>query len=1227
MGTGADTDAGTGAGRRRASKAVVFIRGVSWSRRWGGNGLAADSADVPVPSGRPACKKLALPGTTRCAPGVRTRAPLPATVQPGTTVRTLTPTRELPQGVRGSRDSSRGRIVIFVALGSPVELWGGDRQFSLGSVKQRCVLAVLLHARGEPVVAETLIERVWGDDAAPTVTRATLQTYVSRLRGVLKKAVGDRARIDHRAPGLYRLLVDEEEVDLCRFQRLRKDAAEAAARGERQMAVGLLATAESMWRGEPFAEFTSDWGRAVRARLHEDLRAVREERIKLALDRGEHADLLGELHQLASEYPTGQRIVGLLMTALYRCGRTEEALDHYHLARRRLRERLGIEPGAELRDLHQRILEEDRSLLVHEAAPARSSADRGASRDARPRNNLPRDTRDFTGRERELSLLIDGQGTTGMPGPTCTPGPTDAPGPAGAQDSLPGQDPANGQGTRGRQDPSGGPGPSRMPGQPGGRSARPAGGGATPWITVVHGMPGIGKTALAVHAAHRLAPRYPDGAFYVDLRGYSDQPSCEPFDALGLLLSDADVCYDPESVSLDERTRRWREWTSRHAALLVLDNARDVRQVAPLLPAAAGNRAIVTSRKRLHALQGADHLALDALPERDAVALFARVVGTARAPESAALHSAVGRFGGHPLSLTLLASGFKHRETWDLQYLAERLEQAADPLDEVDDDLVGSAFRLSYEDLGDAAQCLFRRCSLHPGPDLSETAAVVLGGLDEAAGRRALRTLLDHHLLDERLRDRYALHDLARAFGRRVCEEEDTAHERRDAFDRLVAYYLTAADRADRAAHPRRRRLPLPPASRSPYAPHFADAEEASAWLAVERPNLLAVAREALRCTPGTAALFPHVLAQALKLWAVWGTAAELHSGAVRALRKRDDKRALAQALSEWADVVAQEDHERAMECATEAAALFAEAGDAHGCATARLQTGRAWLAAGQHAKALEDLAVSLRLFRACGDEYGEAEALNVEGVALHYAGRFQDALGRFRRVFDLHARADDAFGEATALNNIGLISFLEGRYSEARHHFQEALVRAQLVGGPLDIALEEGNIGAVYQAMGDTERAVACFERALASYRKSGDSAGEADTLIHLGSACAETGRFDEAVGHVRSAEQVAREVGNVYECQRAMTALGEVWRLSGRTEAARQVYEEALAMARDIDFPLGIAHALDGLARTALLSGRPGQARRLGEEALALYAELDVTTEARALRLALREERAAGG
>ncbi|MFD5627016.1 BTAD domain-containing putative transcriptional regulator [Streptomyces sp. NPDC127072] len=506
-------------------------------------------------------------------------------------------------------------MVELLALG-PLELWHDQQQYELGSLKERCVLAVLIHARGEPVTADTLMDRVWDGEPPPTAM-ATLHSYLSRLRGRLRRAVGDeRARVERPSSRLYQLRADPEDIDLLRFQRLRSDAVAAAARGERTLAIGLLRTAEALWRSEPLTEFTgSSWARSACARLTEDHRRVREERIGLEMELGRHADLVGELQELATQNPLAQKVIGSLMLVLYRSGRHDEALAVYRNARTRLHKSQGIEPTAELQQLHLRMLDQDGGLLRTETGPP------APAQTSEPRNCLPRDIRDFTGRVGELRILH-----------------ADSTGEDGATTALP--------------------------------------------VTVIHGMPGIGKTTLAVHAGHQLSKAYPDGQFYVDMRGYSGQQPLDPSDALANLLH-ATGWPGELPTALDERATRWREWTARRRALVVLDNVRDATQVSPLLPGSPTCRVLVTTRSRLAGLEGATSLFVDTLSRAEAAALFTRIVGASRlSTEPEGLKQIVDACACHPLALQILASRFRHRDSWDLQHLLDRLTQAADPLQE-----------------------------------------------------------------------------------------------------------------------------------------------------------------------------------------------------------------------------------------------------------------------------------------------------------------------------------------------------------------------------------------------------------------------------------------------------------------------------------------------------------------------------------------------------------------
>ncbi|WP_329295038.1 AfsR/SARP family transcriptional regulator [Streptomyces pseudovenezuelae] len=1058
--------------------------------------------------------------------------------------------RTLPKFQEGAHPP--GVIVELLALG-PLELWHGQRQHELGSLKERCVMAALVHARGEPVSVDALMDRVWNGDPPPTA-QDTLHSYLSRLRRRLRTAVGDDlARVDRPSPRLYQLRVSPEDIDLLRFQRLRADAAAAGARGEHELAIGLLRTAEALWRGDPLTEFSDNsWALSVRARLIEDHRRVREERIGLEMELGRHADLIGELQELASQNPFAQKVIGSLMLALYRSGRHDEALAVYRNTRGRLHESQGIEPGSELQELHLRMLEQDHTLLDTETGPP------AAAVTPEQHDCLPRDSRDFTGRVGELRILLAATGPE-----------NDTP------DALP--------------------------------------------VTVVHGMPGIGKTTLAVHAAHRLRAAYPDGLFFVDLRGFGSRQPLDPAEALAILLHSAGWSGELP-VSSDERAARWREWTARRRALVVLDNARDAGQVTALLPGAPTCRVIVTTRSRLAGLDSATSLFVDALSRTEAAALFSRIVGPKRASaEPEALAKVVEACACHPLAVHLLASRFRHRDSWALQDLLDRLTHAANPLEEFDS-LMEGVFRFSYTELDACAQRLFRCLALHPGPDITLDAAVALAGPDfeDKAGlfQRCVDDLLDSSLVEEPVRGRYRLHDLTRAFGLQTGERTDAEADRRAAVGRLVSTHLVSARQADRLVHPHRRPVPLSPEQEARASRTFRDADDASVWLSVERANLLAIARAATLHHLEYAALFPSVLARSLKRWGTWGIATELFDAALPALRALGNRGALARTLTDRADLLAQRDHGEALLCATEALSIYQDLHDTNGRADALLQSGRAHLAAGHSATAMSLLDEALALYAEAGDRSGEAECLNVQGIALYYAGQYDEALHRVQLMEGIYETLPDPYGLAQALNNRGELHHLQGRLDEARDCYQRSLVLMRTHGGRPELATLDTNLGTVFQATGRTERALACYRRALASHRSTGDALGEADVLISMGVAHAQSGRRGEALLHFTMAEQVATDIDNPYETLRAKIGAADVQRESGRLDIAFNGYEEALEVARHAEFPLGSAQALAGLARTAALRPRGAQeAHRYGEQAIALYRGLGADGEAEKL------------
>ncbi|MBA2807310.1 tetratricopeptide repeat protein [Streptomyces sp. KM273126] len=732
-------------------------------------------------------------------------------------------------------------------------------------------------------------------------------------------------------------------------------------------------------------------------------------------------------------------------------------------------------------------------------------------------------------------------------------------------------------------------------------------------LFVVHGMPGVGKTTLAVHAAHLLRERFPDGFLYVDLRAHSPhgQPPRSAFDALAALLQAmGDAGKLPPTP--DERAARWRELLAHRRVLLVLDDARDAAQVRPLLPGVPSCCVIVTSRHRLANLEGAQSIALGVPSAAEAAALFIRIVGESRASDTAAVLDVVNLCGHHPLAIQLTASRFRHRDAWEVRDVADRLAQVGEPLEEIDAQPgIAAAFDLSYEELDENRKILFRLLALHPGPDLTLHAVAALAGADLTSVRRGMDELLETHLIEEPVRDRYALHSLVRAFAARVERRDDSDATRREAVERLLGYYLSMADAAVRLAHPQRTPPSAPRIKDLVFGPRPGNQDDAEAWLDMERANLLAVARLAAAGSTIHARYFPLVLAEAFRTWGVWETAAELHETALTIWRETGERPVLARILVERTEVLWRLGlRDDALRCVTEAMTLYEEEGDRWGQGEARAQRALVDVVSGYFSSALGHFDQALELHRQVGNHRGEAEVLNQQAVALAYMGRRQEALRQFLTALALLRTIGDRRGELKALNNVGEIQSLLGRHEESRAYYMQALVLVRRIGGRQELAILYNNLGNLCRAQRDTDSALEYFRKALSIYRAIRDLRCEADALINIGLTYNAAERYSEAAIHFTLAESVAQRIGDQYQRQRAVAGAAAAQRGSGRHRAARGAYEEALRIARAINALPEEAQAAEGLGMTlfAVEGQESDGARHYLRVALEIYERLGV-------------------
>ncbi len=532
-------------------------------------------------------------------------------------------------------------------------------------------------------------------------------------------------------------------------------------------------------------------------------------------------------------------------------------------------------------------------------------------------------------------------------------------------------------------------------------------------IHAVDGMAGIGKTAFAVHAAHQLAGRFPDGQIFLRLHGHTaGQRPVDPAEALATLLLTTGVAPQQIPPGLEARSAAWRGHLAGKKVLVVLDDAAGSDQVRPLLPGSAGCLVLVTSRRRFTGLEEAAPVSLSTLPPGEAADLFVRLAGRpGLQPADAAVGEVTGLCGYLPLAIRLVAAGIRHHPAWTVSDLAAELATARDRLAalQAEDVSVAAAFDLSYQDLTVGQQRLFRRLGLQPGTDIDAYAAAALDDTDLQATRRRLGELYDHNLIGEPARGRYRLHDLLREYARARAAAADDAAENQAAVGRLLDYYLHIAVAASQHVAWRTSITgPPPPGSAPAWAPEMRTEEQAIAWLRAERANLHACADYA--ATHGRlvhVVWIPVAIIGFLHTQGHWNEAASFGQAALAAARTIGDGQGQACALTQLGSV--QEltgDYPAATASLTRALQLFGDLGDRRGQAGTSINLGELLFLSSAHREARGHFAQALSMARDINTPVEEARALEgigrchiQEGSPCQGAADLRQALAIYRRL------------------------------------------------------------------------------------------------------------------------------------------------------------------------------------------------------------------------------------
>jgi DNA-binding SARP family transcriptional activator/tetratricopeptide (TPR) repeat protein len=626
-------------------------------------------------------------------------------------------------------------------------------------------------------------------------------------------------------------------------------------------------------------------------------------------------------------------------------------------------------------------------------------------------------------------------------------------------------------------------------------------------VAALSGTAGIGKTALAVHWAHRVAERFSDGQLYVNLRGFAPDAHTEPADAIRGFLDALGVPPPRIPTGFDAQVALYRSMLADKQMLIVIDNARDAEHVRPLLPGAPGCLVIVTSRNELTGLvvtEVAQPVRLDVLTHGEARQLLARRLGPARtAAEPDAVDDIIAQCARLPLALAVVAARAAAHPDFPLAEVAAQLGQGLDAFsagDSVAD--VRVVLSWSYQALTAPAARLFQLLGLHPGPDIGAPAAASLAGVSLAGVRQLLAELTGAHLLNEHAPGRYAFHDLLRAYAVEKAGADQTAAERRQAVQRILDHYLHTAHAASQLVDSYRGDLvTLRPAEAGVTAEYVDDSDQAMAWFTAERPALVALVEQAARDRFET------------YTWQLAWTLAEY-------LQRR----------GYWREVL----------MIQKVAASAAErVGDKSGQALAYGGLGGGYTGSGRHAGAEPHLWHALKLYRELGNHIGEATTHRNLGVCYEQQGRYRDALNHAERALALFRAAGYTSGAIRALNSVGWRHALLGDYEQAHSYCEQAIPLYQKTGDRLGEAATWDSLGYIHHHLGEHKQAIACYQRALDMFRDIGHRYMEANTLRHLGDTHTASHAADAAASAWRQALEILDQLGH-HDADLVRTKLG---------------------------------------------------------------------------------------
>ncbi|MCO1596306.1 tetratricopeptide repeat protein [Micromonospora sp. RHAY321] len=1032
-----------------------------------------------------------------------------------------------------------------------IQLLGGlsaqlpARKLHLGTPKQQAVFAMLAVQPGQLVTMNDLVDELW-PDGPPRSAVANVRTYAANLRRTFETFESGRGVIVRQQTG-YRLVLRPELIDIFRFEMEHNAGREALMAGRPDHAVELLGRAVARWQGPMLAGISLGPVLAARTAAAEEERLLAVELLADVQLRSGRDDLaIPLLREVIARHPLREPAYALLMRALYERGDHAGALAAYGEARGKLKADLGVDPGADIQDLHRSIV-----AVTPPRRSLNSVVSRPAARDELPAqaatalaglpvsdgprrpdpvDHLPRAVTDFVGREDVMSRLLSE--------------------------------------TRRVED-------------------------RVPAVHIIDGMAGSGKTTLAVHLARRLSEQYPDATLYVDLCGHGERSPVEPSTALLTLLRQLDVPAERVPIEFDARVELWRRELARRRSVIVLDNAASSDQFAPLLPTEPTTVVLVTSRRRLSHPDVGPSQTLPVMTAQESMDLLAFSVGRARVDAEPEAAAKVTRQCGHlPLAIRLAGARLAHRRGWRLADLAEQLAGGTPALRHLarEESTVAGAFAASYEPLPGSIKRVFRFLGLHPGTRFSPSAVAALTGLTVAEAEAALDELVDRNLVEDLDSRRYKLHDLVRQYCVELCSRSDSPADRRMALGHLFDFTLEAALRVAELLEPGVIKSQI--ASTPSVRPELIEAlgERTVDWLEAERADLVTMVVSAQQSD------FPqHSWRLARALWRfcyIRGYFEDIiltHRHALAAAEATGDVDAMALMNNYLASAyVRTGDNRGALDHLTRAVSLSRNSRDRLNTARYRANLAAVYWWSGNLTEAVTVGLESLRDYKG----YGHVETPMVLpnlGIALTSLGRYEEAL-RMHRLHLTWARANsDDFHILNALSHIGTVRARMGDLPQAIRILKASLALRDRTGHRYAEAEVRNDLGIAYRGLGRLGEAEQEHEAARRLAVASGERHVEAAALNELGRTLRARGRVGEAFEMHQAALRLATRISHPHEQGRALAGLAEYFAGVDAAEARRH-WERALAIFRRMGVPerFEAERRLAELGDTAIDAGR---------------------------------------